>query len=728
MPFPFYRQLNAMDCGPTCLRMVAKFYGKHYNADTIRTKAGFSKQGVSLLGISETAEKLGFRTRGAQINYEKLLIVPLPAILHWDQNHFVVLNSIDKKKVKIADPARGIMTYDKENFLNYWGADKNETNGYVGTVLLLEPAPEFYKLEGEKEHKLTWSFVSKYLYQSRGKLSQVFISLVVTFFLQLIFPFLTQTMVDTGINTRNMQYITLVLIAQLMLTLSTTVIGFIRSRLQVKISNRISLAILSDFWIKLTRLPVSFYDTHQTGDVLQRIGDNHTVQSFLTGQAFGTLFSILNFFVYTVILISYNFQLFIVFTIGNLLYFGWIQLFLRIRRKLNYETFNISAKENNATLQLVQGMQEIRLNNAEHLKRWEWENIQVGVFKLGLKGLNYSQWQSSGALLINQGKNIVITFMVAQMVVQGQLTFGAMLAVQYIIGQLSGPVSEFIGLSQSYQDAKISMERLNEIYELDDEEPLDQTMLSYLPPKKTITFDNVSFSYPGAGNDPVLKNINLEIPEGKITAIVGVSGSGKTTLLKLLLKIYDQYQGDIKVGESNFKHYSPSFWRRQCGAVLQDGFVFNDSIAKNIAVGDQHIDIDKLMHSCHVANILSFIETLPNGFNTHLGADGVGISQGQRQRMLIARVVYKNPHYLFFDEATNSLDANNEKTIVENLKEFYEGKTVVVVAHRLSTVKDADKIVVLKEGKILEEGSHQYLTSLKGGYYELVKNQLELGN
>jgi ATP-binding cassette subfamily B protein len=671
--------------------------------------------------------KLGFRTRGVQINFDKLESAPLPAILHWDQNHFVVVTDVSKKKVKIADPARGTMVYSKSEFENYWTTNATSHAGKVGTALLLEPTPEFYELEGEKEKRLTWSFVATYVYQSRSGLYQVFVSLFITFLLQLIFPFLTESMVDTGINTKNLHYITLILFAQLMLTASLTVIGFIRARLQTKISNKINLAVLSDFWIKLTRLPVSYYDTHQTGDILQRIGDNHTVQSFLTGQAFGTVFSILNFFVYTVLLVNYNLQLFLVFTAGNLLYFGWIQLFMRIQRKLNYAGFNISAKENNATLQLVQGMQEIRLNNAEHLKRWEWENLQVRAFQLGLKGLNYSQWQSAGALLLNQGKNIIISFMVANMVVSGELTFGAMLAVQYIMGQLSGPVSDFIGLAQGYQGAKIAMERLNEIYELDDEEPKDRTMLSYLPPSTTICFENVSFTYPGAGNDPVLKDIDLQIPEGKITAIVGVSGSGKTTLLKMLLKIYDQYQGEIKVGASNFKHYSPSFWRRQCGAVLQDGFVFSDTIARNIAVGDEHIDMERLMHSCHVANILSFIETLPNGFNTVLGADGVGISQGQRQRMLIARVVYKDPHYLFFDEATNSLDANNEKTIVENLNQFYKGKTVIIVAHRLSTVRDADKIVVLKEGRIIEEGSHQDLTRLKGSYYELVKNQLELG-
>jgi ATP-binding cassette subfamily B protein len=728
MFFSFYRQLNEMDCGPTCLRMVAKHYGKHYTVDNLRQQTGFSKAGVSLLGISETAEKIGFRTRGVQINFEKLVTAPLPAILHWNHSHFVVLVSLTKRKARVADPARGMITYSREEFLQYWISKRDEDIGLMGTVLLMEPTPDFYRVEGDKERKLDWTVVSSYLTKSRWQLTLVFISLLVGSAIQLVFPFLTRTMVDTGINTRNLQYITIVLFAQLTLTLSTTIISFIRSRLQVRISNTINISILSDFWIKLTRLPVSYFDLHQTGDIMQRLGDNRHIQSFLTGQTLSILFAFFNFVLYSIILVTYSTKLFLILVVGNLVYFGWIRLFMTIRRKLNYESFYISAKENNATLQLIQGMQEIRLNNAERAKRWEWENIQAHVFKLGYKSLNYGQIQSTGALFINQSKDILISFIVAKLVVEGELTFGTMLAVQYIIGQVSGPISQFIGLSQSIQDAKISLERLNEIYELDDEEPLGTNLLTQLPEQKDIFFKGLTFAYPGAGNDPVLKNIKLEIPDGKVTAIVGVSGSGKTTLLKLLLKIYDQYDGDLRIGNTNFKYISPSYWRSQCGAVLQDGFIFDDTLARNIAVGDEYIDHDHLIHSCKMANIMSFIETLPNGFYTRLGGSGVGISQGQKQRILIARAIYKNPQYLFFDEATNSLDANNEREIVEKLEEFYKGRTVVVVAHRLSTVKNADKIVVLNEGEIAEEGKHAELIALKGRYYELVKNQLELGN
>jgi ATP-binding cassette subfamily B protein len=727
MGFKYYKQSNAMDCGPTCLRMVAKHYGKHYNADSLRQIAGYNKQGVSILGISKTAEQIGFRTRALQINYKTLENVPLPAILHWNQNHFVVLISINKKKIKIADPDAGVIAYTKQEFLEHWESIQLQENERSGIVLLLEPSTAFYENSGQNENKLNWGTITQYLRPNKGRLTQVVVSLIMSSALQLIFPFLTQSIVDTGINTRNLQFITLILIAQLMLTISTTVVGFIRMRLQLKISNSINISILSDFLIKLTRLPIAYFDAHQAGDTMQRLDDNRQIQSFITGTALGTVFSIFNFFIYSIILLSYSGALFVIFTIGNLAYLLWITLFLRIRRKINYETFHISAKENNATLQLVQGMQEIRLNNAEQLKRWEWENIQAGIFKLNLKSLTYGQWQGAGAVFINQGKDIILSFFVARLVIQGQLTFGAMLAIQYIVGQLSGPVQEFIELSQNIQNAKISMERLNEVHSLKDEEPIDSVMVSTLPDNKSIVFNDVAFAYPGAGNQPVLDKIQLTLEEGKVNAIVGGSGSGKTTLLKLLLKIHENYDGEIKVGDMNFKYLSPSYWREQCGAVLQDGYIFNDSIARNIVIGDEYIDRDKLVQSCRIAHILQFIETLPNGFNTKLGSEGVGISQGQKQRLLIARAVYKNPQYLFFDEATNALDANNEKAIVESLGQFFNGKTVVVVAHRLSTVKHADKIIVLNKGAIAEEGTHQELTALKGLYYSLVKNQLELG-
>jgi ATP-binding cassette subfamily B protein len=733
--FVFYKQLNLMDCGPTCLKMIARHYGKHYSTQVLRDISGFSKHGVSLFAISETAERIGFRTRGVKVSFQQLQQAVTPCILHWDQNHFVVLISVGRKHLGVADPGKGKITYTPREFLAHWTSSKNDKGEDTGIALLLEPTPLFYQQEGSKEHKLSWRLVLQYLVSGKWQIVQVFIAFLITSLLQLIFPFLTQSVVDNGINLQNLNFVTVVLAAQLMLVFSRTIVDFIRNRLLLRISNILNIQVLSDFWIKLTRLPVSYFDVHHTGDTLQRIGDHRQIQAFLTGTALSTLFSVFSFAIYAIVLTVYNVQLFFVFCIGSIIYFLWVSLFLRIRRKLNYDNFHLSAKENNATLQLIQGMQELRLNNAQKRKRWEWENIQAGIFKLSFKTLNYSQWQEAGATFINQAQGIAISFIVAAFVIEGKLSLGAMLAVQYIIGQVSAPVQQWIGFVQSAQDAKISMERLNEIHRLEDEEDPDKVYIKQLPEEKGITLNEVTFIYPGAGNDPVLDKINLVIPANKITAVVGASGSGKTTLIKILLKIYDTYQGEIRVGAqqgdqegTKFDFISHAFWRTKCGAVLQDGYIFNDTIARNIAVGEGDIDHERLLRSCKVANIDAFIEALPNGYYTKLGADGTGVSQGQRQRLLIARAVYKDPEYLLFDEATNALDANNEKVIVENLDLFFKGRTVIIAAHRLSTVKNADKIVVLEKGKIVEEGTHKALTDLKGKYFELVKNQLELGN
>jgi ATP-binding cassette subfamily B protein len=730
--FPFYRQLNAMDCGPTCLRMIARYYWKHYNADSIRQMAGYGKEGVSLLGISGAAEKMGFRIRSVRITYEQLTKqAPLPCILHWDQHHFVVLLPLSRwgmnRRLRCADPARGVISYSKKELLHHWISTESSTGEMAGTALILEPSSGFYEARGEAEHRLSWRLIFQYLRQSRWQIIQVLIALLITSLIQLVFPFLTQSIVDAGINARDLRYVVIVLAAQLMLIFSRAIVEFIRSRLLLKVSIVVNLSILSDFLIKLTRLPLSYFDSRHTGDTLQRLNDNKMIQSFLTETTLSVLFSIFNFVIFAIVLAMYDLQLFFIFSAGSILYFAWVKIFLSLRRKINYQTFSITSKENEATLQLVQGMQEIRLHNAEQFRRWEWENIQVRLFKLSFKSLTYSQLQQGGGLLINEGKNVLITFLVARLVIEGHLSFGAMLAVQYIIGQLTSPVEQFVAFMQSAQDAKISMERLNEIHQLKDEEEEKKSYDRVLPPDKTIAIRNLSFAYPGAGNAPVFSNLSLEIPEGKVTAIVGLSGSGKTTLLKLLLKFYTDYCGEIKVGEINFQRISPSFWRSQCGAVMQEGYIFNDSIARNIAVGGEEVEDQKLVRSCKTAHILSFIESLPNRFHTQLGVDGIGLSQGQKQRLLIARAIYKEPRYLFFDEATNALDAHNEKAIVEDLQKIYEGKTVVVVAHRLSTVKNADKIIVLDGGKIAEEGNHRALLGIRGKYFELVRNQLEVG-
>lgn len=786
---PFLKQLDAMDCGPTCLAMICRYYGKRFNIQTLRDKAEIGKEGVNLLGISNAAESIGFRTQGVQLTFSQLINdAPLPCILHWGQNHFVVMvkpgRSLLRRddKITIADPGKGIIKLSKKEFKQNWisstitsppssvipppsGFPEKGTNGVpegAGVALLLEPTPNFHSQQSEKENKLGWGMLLGYFAQQKRYIAQLVVGLLLGSLLQLIFPFLTQSIVDTGINQHNLPFIYLILAAQFMLFFGRTVVEFIRSRILLYISTKINLAILSDFWIKLMKLPISYFDTKMTGDIIQRIGDHKRIESFLTGSALNTLFSVFNLVIFSIVLLQYNTYVFAIFCIGSILYFLWIKLFLRYRRSLDYKRFAVASKENTATMQLIYGMQEIKLNSAEHLRRWEWEGLQAALFKLSFKSLSLNQYQQAGAFFINEGKNILITFFVAKSVLDGQLTLGAMLAVQYIIGQLNSPVEQLIGFAQQAQDAKISLERLNEIHQMEEEEAPSISpggggnggeLSKVLPVRKSIVFENVSFTYTGAGNEPVLKNINLIIPEGKTTAIVGMSGSGKTTLLKLLLKFYENYQGEIKIGEAHsqitslsphqssqhpspfgegqgvrLNYLSPKYWRTQCGSVMQEGYIFNDSIAKNIAVSDARPDYNKLLHACKVANIQAFVDSLPLGFNTKIGAEGNGISAGQKQRILIARAVYKDPEFIFFDEATNSLDANNEKTIMENLQSFFKGKTVVVVAHRLSTVKHADNIVVLYKGKITETGTHEELATAKGEYFELVRNQLELGN
>ncbi len=602
-----------------------------------------------------------------------------------------------------------------------------------GIVLVLESTPQFKDMEFSEDgqiekRKVGWGFLFSYVKENKGYFFQILLGLLIGSILQLIFPYLTQSIVDTGINTQNISFIQIVLAAQLMLLFSQTIVEFIRSRILLHISTRINISLLSGFWSKLLKLPMQFFDSKHPGDIIQRIGDHHRIENFLTGTALNTFFSIFNIILFSFVLLGYNVGIFVIFAVGSILYLGWIQFFLRYHRQLDYKQFSIASKENNATMQLVYGMQEIKLNNAENTYRWAWEGLQAGLFKIKFKSLSLNQYQQIGAFFINQGKNILITFLVAKLVIEGRLTLGMMLAIQYIIGQLNSPIEQLIGFTQQAQDAKISLERLNDIHSLEDEEPAHKHFNHYLPHEHSIQIKNLSFTYPGAGNEPVLKEINLAIPAGKVTAIVGMSGSGKSTLIKLLLRFYENYKGDIYLGNANIKTISPKFWRSVSGAVMQDSFIFNDNIRKNITVNDNGIDEQRLVEACRTANILSFIESLPLGFYTKLGAEGNGISGGQKQRLSIARAVYKNPEFIFFDEATNSLDANNEKVILENMQQFFKNKTVIVVAHRLSTVKNADKIVVMENGIIAEEGTHAELTLKRGKYYDLVKNQLELGN
>jgi len=724
MGFKFYKQLDGMDCGPTCLRMIAKHYGRNYKQRTLARLCEINREGVSLLGISDAAEKIGFRTLGAKLTIQQLKEAELPCILHWRQYHFVVLYKIKNHTYYLADPATGLVTLNEADFARNWIGDKEKQEGIA---LLLTPTPQFYEQDDEKNSELRWSFLLRYLVTYRKLVVQLLIGLGIGSLLQLITPFLTQSIVDIGINTHNLNFIYIILIAQIALIIGRVSVEFIRSWILLHISTRINISILTDFLIKLMKLPMSFFDTKMTGDIMQRMNDQKNIQTFLTGSALTTVFSMFNLLVFSVVLAYYNLAIFFVFALCSTLYTLWIVIFLKRRRALNYKSFDVAAKNQSSIIQLVGGMQEIKLNNCEQQKRWEWEHIQARLFKFNVKTLALNQYQQGGATFINEGKNILITFLSAEAVINGSLTLGAMVAVQYIVGQLSSPIEQFLGFIQGFQDARISLERLNEIHQMQDEEPPGKDYNFTLPENKSLNINNLTFRYPGAGNESVLENISLCIPQGKTTAIVGMSGSGKTTILKLLLRFYEPQKGEIKVGDQQLSNVGFKTWRSQCGVVMQDGFIFSDNIERNIAVGDEYPDKVKLRHAIKVANIQDFIDGLPLGLNTKIGAEGNGISQGQRQRMLIARAVYKNPQYLFFDEATNALDANNERIIMDNLGEFFKGRTVIIVAHRLSTVSNADNIVVLDKGKIIEQGTHRELTALKGDYYRLVKNQLELG-
>ena len=739
MAFPFFKQHDTVDCGPTCLRMIAQHYGKSLSLQMLRDKSGLHREGVSFLGLSEAAEAIELRTLCARISYDDFLAkAPLPCIVHWEQNHFVVVHKITttrrpwggpRTRLHMANPALGLATLTPAEFQAGWlGSAASPAAGPAqGVVLLLEPTEQFYNTLAPPAPALGFRHLFGYLLAYKQLLGQLLLGLLVGSGLQLLFPFLTQAVVDTGIRTRDLGFVYLVLLGQLLLFASRAAVEFVRGWILLHIGARINLAILSDFLIKLMRLPLSFFDVKLFGDLIRRINDHQRIEQFLTTASLNVVFSLVNLAVFSVVLAHYSLLIFGVFLAGSVLYGGWAVLFLGRRRRLDFKLFEEGAKNQSTLVQLIQGMQEIKLNNSENLKRWEWDQIQARVFHLNVQGLALSQYQQAGAFFLNEGKNILITFLAAKGVIDGHLTLGAMLAVQYIIGQLNSPVEQLVQFLQSLQNAKISLERLNDIHQLEDEEPASAQPLRQLPAQHDFVLDGVDFHYPGAKTKPALKNISLHIPAGKVTAIVGTSGSGKTTLLKLLLKFYTPSAGDIRLGGAPLASLSQALWRSQCGVVMQEGFIFSDTIARNIAVSDEHPDPRRLAHAIRVANIEPFIRALPLGYHTKIGAEGNGISQGQRQRILIARAVYKDPAFLFFDEATNALDSNNERTIMHNLEEFFEGRTVVVVAHRLSTVMNADQIVVIDQGEIVEQGTHYELVAKMGDYYHLVKNQLEVG-
>jgi ATP-binding cassette subfamily B protein len=709
--------------------MVAKYYGKSYSLNYLKKASNLTRSGTSLLNISDTAEKIGFKTYGMKLTIEQLSEISLPCIVSWNKNHFIVVYKISNNQVICGDPLQGILKYNMDDFLNCWYSIDNNLGNKMGIALLFEPLPQFYENEEIDEcKKLNFYHLLNYIKPYWKKLVVILFALLLGSCLNLIFPYLSKSIIDIGVEGKNINFIVLILFAQLAVTLGQTVNDLIKNRIMLHTTINVNLALVSDFLGKLMRLPIAFFDSKRIGDLTQRIGDFTRIQNFLTSVLISLIMAIITLLVYGGFIIKYNYLIFIIFIAGSILYVSWVFLFLKKRKKIDYMRFQESASNQSTIIQLITGMQEIKINNCEKQKQWEWEQIQKRLYDISLRGLTLAQTQSVGAIFIDQVKNVTISFLAASAVVNDSISLGMMFAIQYIIGQMNAPVSQFVSFIQSTQDTKISLERLNEIQEIEDEEPSSVKKITKVPANVDIKLIGVAFHYNGIRSPKVLDNINMVISSNKITAIVGKSGSGKTTLLKLILGFYPSNKGEIFVGNSRLEELSESNWRRNCGVVMQEGFIFSDTIAKNIAVSDESVDMNKVINASKLANLENFVSSLPMGYEHQIGMEGNGISSGQKQRILIARAIYKNPHYIFFDEATSALDAENEKKIHDNLQEFFKGKTVLIIAHRLSTVKNADQIVVLDNGQIVEQGNHETLTHKKGKYYELVKNQLELGN
>ena len=731
----FFPQHDQMDCGPACLAMISSYYGKDFGLQYLRNKSFITREGVSLLGISEASKKIGFSDISAKLNADDFDNGLLPCILHWNQNHFVVLYKISKNiftgklTYKIADPGHGFISINEEKFKKSWLSD-----GEKGVALFLEPTEEFYKQTPPQEEKLSIKYLLNYLKSYKSQMGWMFFLLTLGTLTTLVFPILTQKLIDEGVSKKNFSIITYILLAQLAFFFGNIVINIFRNWIMLVVGTKINIQIISDFLKKLLKLPIKFFDTKLMGDFNQRIQDHERIENFLTSQSLMTLFSIITFTAFFAVLWHYDFRILAVYMILTVISVIWSLYWMKKRRILDYFRFQQRSENQESIYEIINGVSEMKLNQFEDFKRREWEQIQQKLFKINIRILKLDQVQLSGFDFINQFKNILVTFLSAYFVIKGHMTLGALLSVSYIIGQMNSPVSQLISFFRSLQDAKLSLSRLNEVQNHPVEERKDQVPLlskKYTEQngiEKGIYFKDVSFQYEGPQSPYVLKNINIFIPDGKVTAIVGASGSGKTTLIKMLLKFYEPVDGEIFFNHLNINEISPMDLRKNCGVVMQDGFIFSDTIERNIATNDEKINDEKFNQALEIANIKSFVEELPLGLNTKIGASGNGISGGQKQRILIARAVYKNPHFIFFDEATSALDAENEKIIHDNLQSFFKGKTVIIVAHRLSTVKNADQIIVLKNGEIVEQGNHQSLVDKKADYYNLVKNQLELGN
>jgi ATP-binding cassette subfamily B protein len=743
MRYPFYFQLDSFDCGPTCLKMVAEYYGKQYSLDYLRENCFITREGASLLGVSQAATDLGLETVVGKVCIDDLNAdFQLPAILHWNQEHFVVLYKVRRKtswlgplqntdlEFVVGDPAHGIITIGKEAFVKHWQPDK----AGFGIGLFLLPGEAFYQKPEKKTDDKAAGFLFRYLSPFRKQIALLGCYLVLITAIGISFPYLTKNLVDKGIGRKNYSLILLFTVSQLILFLSSTILDIFRGWLVLKINTKISIRIVSDFLAKLLQLPIRFFDSKSVGDIAQRINDHHRIEAFLTGDAINSVFSVIQILTFSFILLSYNTGIWAIFASLSILGILWIFLFQKKRKHLDYVRFGQNKLMQEKLYEMVVGMQDIKLNGSEDAKRVEWEQLQQKVFELNKRSLQLEQFRQTGFSFFNYVKNIVISFLAAVAIIDNKLSLGEMLSISFIIGQTNGPLSQLIEFFRSVQDARLSLDRLQEVQQKENEEkpaaagqPVRKITERDSGMGKDILLQNVSFQYHGPLSKHVLKDINLRIPRGKVTAIVGASGSGKTTLMKLLLGFYHPTQGRILIGNEGLDELSPKWWRTKCGTVMQDGYIFYDSILRNICLSLDEIDEQRLNAATAISHVDEFVNQLPMRYNTRIGSSGIGLSGGQKQRILIARAIYRNPRYLFFDEATSSLDTHNEKGIMENLQTYFKGRTVVIIAHRLSTVKNADKIVVLEKGEIIEEGTHFMLASQKKKYFELVKEQLELG-
>ena len=722
--FPINRQLDIMDCGPACLKMICKFYGKYYSLQHLRDLCGITKEGVSALDLSYASENLGLRSLSVKCTIDDLLQkIPLPVIIHWDNSHFVIVykTNVKNHKIYVADPAKGYITYSAKEFQKKWYKSEEEK----GVLIAIEPQASFYEKTAEQQEGRRKTFESflGYLRPYKKNFITLFVVMLLVTILQGFLPFISKAVIDVGIQTHDINFINIVLIANIAIYVSILLANLVRDWILMHITSRVNIALISDYLIKLMALPITFFENKMTGDILQRANDHERIRSFIMNNSIGMLFSTLTFVVFAIILAVYNTTIFYIFIGGSILYVVWVMAFLGFRKKLDWEYFELVSKNQSYWVETIEGVQDIKINNYERPKRWKWEDIQAKLYKVNVRALNVNNLQNTGAQFIDNIKNLTITFFCAKAVIAGEMTFGVMISTQFIIGMLNAPVVQFI----QFIISKISFLRLNEIHQLKDEQEGVGENSMDLPSSKDIVLKNVSFQY-SLHSNLVLQNVSLIIPEGKVTAIVGNSGSGKSTLLKLILRLYKPSYGEIMIGNMNINNIGLKQWREKCGTVMQDGKIFNDTILNNIVLDDENIDYERLKKALDTANIAQEIERLPMGYQTKMGEHGRGLSGGQKQRILIARALYKNPDYLFLDEATNALDTINEQKIVEALDNVFKDKTVVVVAHRLSTIRKADQIVVMQNGMIAEIGNHESLMKLEQKYYQLIKTQLDINS